>query len=883
MDVHMHRKIIAWLIAVLMLVSVQAPVTFAAEDSDQPATETEQTKATEPETQPPTEPPTQATQPAEQETQSEAKPESPSQEGDSDEDHDATIKVAFILWGDQKHGDSDVHLFKDKALQKWIEESSVTIDKHGTVEDLVKGVFADKDYKVSFSEDKELISVTRNEEAGGLCLKKGDNGESSGWAFAVNGQRPTAPMAKTELDKGDKVEVFFSDDLNAEFGAMAPMDEESQEGADEEAVTDEEASEEEVLEDELAEVLANLQSGSSEKEIGDAYGNTKDKLTNLAETVNWASDSIWITLALARSGELTEAQAQAYYNNIAADAENAGGATLNKNQSSDNSRAILALTAAGYDPTDVNGYNLLEPLANIAYIRSQGINGPVWALLAFDSKGYEIPEVQLGNDELNQRFQTTRENLVSSLLTGRKSDGGWAYSGNSSDVDMTCMVIQALAPYYKKDFKVTINGKETSVKEAVDEALRWLSAHQNNDGSFSSGGVVTSESASQVIVALTSLGIDPMKDTRFLKNGKGAVDSLMSFYVKGGGFKHVDSNYQWNALASGQGFYALVAYYRGLDGKNSLYDMTDAGDGYKIDPSYNQEEEEEQGGDNPQQEDKPKPKPQKPAGATKGLTKSGGLIKLKGALTKNAKASADLIQKVVERNLPKKAEQYSDEDIKAINEAYKAYLDLSPAERLAVEKDKYWKPFCKITAKLGKLYHYDKDSGIDMRNNKELALPWHILLVIDEKEIATKQANAITTLLGEGSNLFTMYDIYFKDSLSGKKWHPEKIVTVRLPLPAQLEEDPVAIHLTDKNKIEVIKGTIVEEEKSGTDTAMFEIQAIDFSPYGIAGMKGSLQQLMKTPEEEPPSLLPWICVGIGALIALLALVIVRRRMNSREE
>ena len=70
---------------------------------------------------------------------------------------------------------------------------------------------------------------------------------------------------------------------------------------------------------------------------------------------------------------------------------------------------------------------------------------------------------------------------------------------------MTGMALQSLAPYYSRD---------PAVQEAVDRAIARLSQMQNDDGGFStfsgSGGkVATSESASQVIVALAALGIDP--------------------------------------------------------------------------------------------------------------------------------------------------------------------------------------------------------------------------------------------------------------------------------------------------------------------------------------------------------------------------------------
>ena len=46
----------------------------------------------------------------------------------------------------------------------------------------------------------------------------------------------------------------------------------------------------------------------------------------------------------------------------------------------------------------------------------------------------------------------------------------------------------------------------------------WLSSQQLEDGNYSSYGVPNTESTAQVILALSSLGIDGFTDERFIKN-----------------------------------------------------------------------------------------------------------------------------------------------------------------------------------------------------------------------------------------------------------------------------------------------------------------------------------------------------------------------------
>ena len=108
----------------------------------------------------------------------------------------------------------------------------------------------------------------------------------------------------------------------------------------------------------------------------------------------------------------------------------------------------------------------------------------------------------------------------------------------------------------------------------MDKALETLSALQRGDGGFGSWGTVNSESCAQVIVALTALGIDPATDSRFVKNGSTVLGALAGFYVDGGGFKHTADG-ERNGMATEQGYYALAAYYRFLNGQTSLYNMSD--------------------------------------------------------------------------------------------------------------------------------------------------------------------------------------------------------------------------------------------------------------------------------------------------------------------
>ncbi len=268
-----------------------------------------------------------------------------------------------------------------------------------------------------------------------------------------------------------------------------------------------------------------------------------------------AGVSDWAALGLARDGVKLD---DAYYNAVCAYvAENINDkGQLSSRLSTENSRRILALTAIGRDVTNVAGHDLLTGLSDLSYVTRQGLNGAVYALLALDCGGYDVPE----------GGTATREALINAILDKALPAGGWAYSGTEADPDMTAVAIQALAPYY---------GSNESVKSAVDKALEVLSAMQTENGGFISSGSENSESSAQVVIALTALGIDPEKDARFVKNGKSALDALCSYAVEGGGFKHIAADAAPDAVATQQGYCALVAYQRFINGSSRLYDMTD--------------------------------------------------------------------------------------------------------------------------------------------------------------------------------------------------------------------------------------------------------------------------------------------------------------------
>lgn len=295
-----------------------------------------------------------------------------------------------------------------------------------------------------------------------------------------------------------------------------------------------------------------------------------NKAENYLQTAvtNPIVDSIggeWAVITMARNGNLNNSAKNNYLQNIYQKLRETGG-VLHTTKYTEYSRVTLALTSMGINPTSVEGYNLLQPLANMKKVNRQGINGTIFALIAFDSNQYEIPKLEgLGT-------QTTREDLIQTILLSEISGGGWALMGNQPDPDITAMALQALAPYTQQQ----------EVKEAVDRGIEMLAQLQDEEGGYISNAGYDSaknlESTAQVVIALSAIDVSLLNSEKFMKNGKTLLDEMLRFQVSDGSFCHVIDGGS-NQMATEQGALALAAWYRAVTGRNSLYDMTDVENG----------------------------------------------------------------------------------------------------------------------------------------------------------------------------------------------------------------------------------------------------------------------------------------------------------------
>lgn len=249
----------------------------------------------------------------------------------------------------------------------------------------------------------------------------------------------------------------------------------------------------------------------------------------------------WSVIALARAGKLSADKAAKYYSELCEAVKTNGSDRLSDRKPTENARVIIALSSLGKNSADIAGHNLLSGLDDMDYITSQGINAVIFSLIAFDTTDYSAK---------------THDELIAYIvdnMTGK----GWALAGDTADVDLTAMAIQALAPY----------AADEKVNAAIDSGLEFLAESLDENARYANG----SESTSQVLIALAALGIDPLTDSRFIVDGITLIDALES-YATENGYSHTLGGEE-NYMATEQAALALTAYELSKDG-SSLYEMS---------------------------------------------------------------------------------------------------------------------------------------------------------------------------------------------------------------------------------------------------------------------------------------------------------------------
>lgn len=265
----------------------------------------------------------------------------------------------------------------------------------------------------------------------------------------------------------------------------------------------------------------------------------------------------WTAMALALSG--SQEHYTAYLKALQAYVEEnyAASGKLDRVKATPYHRIALTVLALGGDPTEFGHKtdgSAIDLIADGTYafagdsLGDQGLNGWIYALLTLDASGVSVPETA----------KFTRDDMIDAILQAQEPDGGFGLAAGSSDVDITAMALQALAPY------------RDSCPDVTENALNYLSNAMNEQGRYASYGTESAESSAQVLLALCALGIDPEVDGRF----SGLMTGLEGFRLADGTYSHGLEDTQGNFLATAQTLLALTALEKMRAGNGWIFDFT---------------------------------------------------------------------------------------------------------------------------------------------------------------------------------------------------------------------------------------------------------------------------------------------------------------------
>ncbi|MGP4945638.1 MULTISPECIES: DUF4430 domain-containing protein [Bacillus] len=342
-------------------------------------------------------------------------------------------------------------------------------------------------------------------------------------------EKPEEP--KTDDPKQEKPEEPKTDDSKQEKPEEPKTDDPKQEKPEEPKTDDLKQEKPEQPKQENIQVPA--------AQVNDAISKTSEKM--LQDGI----ESDWVALGLSRSGKDIPIEAKLNY--VKAVTEKVEK-RVNRFSATDLARTIIMMNAMNADPKMVGEHNLVQKLYESDKVNS--VTGYTFALLAFDTKKYEIPVDSKWN----------RVALVDALLNAQHTDGGWTYDSASSkdsasSVDVTGMVLSALAPYQDR----------ADVKSAVQKAVAYLYNEQLENGGFSADGQENSNSVAQAII-----GLSLVKDVDQNRLHK-AMQNLLSYQLPNGEFKWLPGDQNGSGMATEQALLALLQF---KDLGKSIYDWS---------------------------------------------------------------------------------------------------------------------------------------------------------------------------------------------------------------------------------------------------------------------------------------------------------------------
>ncbi len=183
-------------------------------------------------------------------------------------------------------------------------------------------------------------------------------------------------------------------------------------------------------------------------------------------------------------------------------------------------KAALAAEALGFDPANVGGTDLV---ANI-------------------DAGFDAATGRYGADDFSQALaiiglactgNDVEPEALTALREAQVEGGGWGFGG-AADPDTTAVAVQALV------------AAGVEVEDAVvGEALDYLKGAQGEDGGWGYDGVANASSTAFAVQALLALGEDP-EGSAYTKSGNTPISYLLSQQLDDGSFEGFDPLFATN-------------------------------------------------------------------------------------------------------------------------------------------------------------------------------------------------------------------------------------------------------------------------------------------------------------------------------------------------
>jgi hypothetical protein len=204
--------------------------------------------------------------------------------------------------------------------------------------------------------------------------------------------------------------------------------------------------------------------------------------------------------------------------------------------------ALVALNAAGYAKADPGQAGKVARAVALAGANPRSFAG---TNLVTTIQGFYDPATGLYHPSFLFRHSLAVEGLLRSgesvppaaydaLLASQLPDGGWFWSKNGtiSDVDTSGRVLQVLSDY------AGVKAPATYARTVDYLAAGQLAVGGWNTGYEGASAPANANSTALAVGGLTAVGENPQA-ARFVKNGKGALETLLAFQKPSGEFAYL--------------------------------------------------------------------------------------------------------------------------------------------------------------------------------------------------------------------------------------------------------------------------------------------------------------------------------------------------------